>query len=90
MINVADQKRDGSEALVQALERLEILRHETRLEDEILRRVAGGRQFRSQDQFGASGRKSIVGGENLFEVPTEIPDGGIDLRDADPHASLAG
>jgi len=39
--------RDGAEALVQALESFEILRHESRLEDEIQRRITGDRQFRS-------------------------------------------
>ena len=90
VINVTDEERDGAEALVQALECLEILRHEPRLEDKILWRITGDRQFGSQDQFGASGRESLVGGEDLFTVPTKIPDSEIDLRDADPHASLAG
>ena len=52
-------------ALVQAFECLEILRDEPRLEDEVLRRITGDRQFRSQDQFGASGRESLVGSEDL-------------------------
>ena len=50
---------------VQALDRLEILRNKARLEDEVLRRITGDRQFRRQNQFGSLIGKSLIGGEDL-------------------------
>ena len=47
----------------------EILRDEARLEDEVLRRITGDGQFRSEDQFGAGIGEAFVGAEDLFEVP---------------------
>ncbi len=75
---------------MEALDRFEILRHEARLEDEVLRRVTADRQFRSEDQFRVGRGESLVGGEDLFKVTSKIADNGIDLRNADPHASPAG
>ena len=85
-IDVTDEERNGSDAAVQALDYLQILRHETRFENEVLRRVTGRGEFGSEHQLRPARRESLVGAEDFVKIAAQIADDGIDLRDADPHA----
>ena len=70
------------------IEDLEILRNKTRFEDEVLRRVSGNGQFWRQDQFGASGRETLVSADNLLKIAAQISDCRVDLSKTDLHAAL--
>jgi len=56
-------------------QRLEILRHETRFENKILRGVSGDREFRGQNQFRTGRGKAFIGARDLLKIAAQIPDG---------------
>ena len=67
------------------LEDFEIQRDETRLEDEILRRITGQREFRSEDELRPAGDQFAISGNDAVLVAAEIADGGIELGKTDFH-----
>src|SRR5436309_47090 len=86
-VNETDQQGRAPDARMKLIEDLEILRNKTRFEDEVLRRVSGNSQFWGQDQFGASGRETLVSADNLLKIATQIPDGRVNLSKTDLHAA---
>ena len=52
-IDKTDEQRRAAQARLQLVEHLEILRNETRFENEILRRITGHGQFGREDDVGA-------------------------------------
>src|SRR5216117_1084748 len=85
-VNETDQQSRVSHARMKLIEDLEILRNKTRFEDEVLRRVSGNGQFWRQDQFGASGRETLVSADDPLKIAAQIPDGRVDLSKTDLHA----
>ena len=78
----------SSDFAVERLESGEIERDEARLEDEVLRRVAGDGELRSENQIGAAVDELAVGLENLAMIAGQIADGGVELREANFHGAV--
>src|SRR5438067_10203111 len=87
-VNETDEQSRVSYARMKLIEDLEILRNKARFEDEVLRRVSGNGQFRRQDQFGASGRETLVSADDPLKIAAQIPDCWVNLSKTDLHAAL--
>src|SRR5205823_6107874 len=87
-VNKTNKQSRVSDAGVKLIEDLEILRNKTRFEDEVLRRVSGNGQFWRQDQFGATGRETLVSADDLLKIAAQIPDGRVNLSKTNLHAAL--
>ena len=68
------------------LERRPRVGQEVRLQQQVLRRVAGDRQLREEDDLRAGGRGALQVVEDQPLVALEVADDGVDLREGDPHA----
>jgi hypothetical protein len=66
--------------------RLEGGRHEPRVEEEVARRVADEGHLREDDDVGAVLPRAGLRRHEGVEVPREVPDARLDLREADPQA----
>src|ERR1700687_3375016 len=88
-VDKADQQRRFADTAMQLVQDLERFRNKARFEDQVLRRITGDRQFRCDDQFGASSGQSFVRLVDLLEVAAQISHGGIELGEADFHCPYA-
>ena len=86
-VDESDNQRHASDFAMERFERGQVQRDEARFEYEILRRISGDREFRGDDEFRAAFDETMVCRDDFAVVFREGTDGGIDLREADFHAS---
>ena len=81
----ADDRRAASGARRELVERFSGLGDERGAEQEVLRRIAGDRQLRKDDEIGAGGLGGLVRLEDAVDVAREVTDDDVDLggRDAE-------
>ena len=70
-------------------QRFEIVGHESGLQHQIFRRVAGDRQLGERDDVASGGLGRVVGRDDLGHIAVEIADGGIQLGEGDAQAGHA-
>ncbi len=87
-INKTNKQRHVPHPRVKLLEDLEILRDETRFEDEVLRRIPRNRQFRRENQLCTGRSETLVSAGDLLEIAAQIPDDRVNLSKANLHAAL--
>ena len=83
-------QRHGADRALQPPQHLQVGGHETRLEEQVLRRIAGDGQFGRQDEVRARFDRALVGVEDFLVVARQVADHGVDLGEADFHAGKAG
>jgi hypothetical protein len=88
-IDKADQERSSADLFMQPLHHLNILRNETRLEEEVLRRIARNREFRHEDEVSSGSIETLVGLQDFVGITLEISDRRIDLSETNFHTSQA-
>ena len=77
-----DDSPDLGRELAQALVRRA---HEAGPEQEVLRRVAGHGELGEEDEVGAGGLGLADRLQDPLAVPIQVADGGVDLREREPH-----
>ena len=80
----ADDRVDAGAAARRLVERGAALAHEERVEQQVLRRVARQGQFGKDDEVRAGLARPAREGDDALEVPAQVPDRGVDLRQRDP------
>src|SRR6266404_7390562 len=88
VINKTDKQRHVPHPRVKLLEDLEILRDETRFEDEVLRRIPRNRQFRCENQLCTGRSETLVSADDLLKIAAQIPHGWVNLSKTNLHAAL--
>lgn len=88
-IDKADEQGRPSNPFMKPVNRLDVLRNKTGLEDQILRRIPRDRQLGSQDKIGAGLIESLVRLDDLFEISLNVADGRIELSETDLHGFIA-
>jgi hypothetical protein len=68
------------------VERPHVLLDKTLAHEEILGRIAGDGQFGVCNELSARIGRPLQGVGHLLDVPPDIPDGGVDLGQRNPHA----
>lgn len=68
---------------------LERFRNKPRLENQVLRRITGNREFGRQDQVRAGGGEAFVGVDDFVEISLQIANRRIELCKTDFHAQFA-
>src|SRR6266404_6918124 len=87
-IDEPNQQGRLSDPGVQLLQQREILWNETRLENQILRRISGDRQLRSQHQFRAGGCETLISADDQVAITAQISHGGVNLSETNLHVAL--
>ena len=65
------------------VERGQVVDHETRFQNQVLRRIAGDRQLAKRNDVAASRLRRVVGLQNLGDVAIKIADGRVHLCQCD-------
>ena len=84
-IDAAGEQRHVADRAVEGVEAFERQRDKLRFENQILRRVAGDREFRREHQFRAACNGDVVRVEDFVKISAQIADGRVDLGEADLH-----
>src|SRR5712691_1489052 len=87
-IDETDEQCRATDTRMQLLEDLKGFGNKARFKNQILRWVPCYREFRGQDEFGATGRQTLVRLEGLLKIASQISDNGIELGEADFHSAL--
>lgn len=66
-------------------QRFDVVVHEPRAQDEVLRRVAGDGEFGEADDVGTSLGRAFRPERHRLDVAVEVADGRVDLADRDPY-----
>ena len=80
-----DERRQPCRTLGQIPQRGLRRLHERGADQQILRRVAGDREFRVGDEVGAGLGRTLGCLEDLRAVPLQVADRGVELRERDPE-----
>ncbi len=78
-IDKTDEQGGCAQTTMEPFQRLKIFGNETRFENQVLRRVSGDREFRSQNQFRTGCGKAFIGVRDLLKISAQIPDGQVEL-----------
>jgi hypothetical protein len=82
----ADERDDAARRTGDLLQRTLRRADEPWPQEEILRRVAGDRELREEDEVGARGLRLVEPVEDQLLVAVEVADDGVDLRERQPHS----
>jgi len=72
--------------LGEGVERLEVVPDERGTQHEVFGRVAGERELGEDEDVGRGLGGAGCPGRQALDVPVEVADRGVDLRECDPHA----
>src|SRR5581483_7455056 len=84
----ADERGDSVRLGGDALERAARLADERRAEKQVLRGVARDAELREEDEVRAGVARLCEPAEDPLAVSVEVADGGVDLREGEPHAPI--
>ena len=84
-VHEAHAQRNRADLFRRGFERGEIGLHKILAQEQIARRVAAQKKFRSENKFRAERDGLFAAGQKFFPVGREIADGRVELEQADDH-----